>query len=261
VKQIIDHRFVTSYIAIKGVLMDIGQILRDNAWTFAAFVVSVIAIIVAIGIYLKQRGTKQLAYSKSITRLLSMNEEIENEGQVQILVHGEVARNVSLVRCRIVNTGSIPIRREDYDSPLALYLGPEARIYSAEVIDASSDLLKQKVVAHATGPNVAISNILLNRKEWYLLKVLAADVTKPYLTGHIAGVNKLVSEDWADQNIRPKWTKLLYLIGTNGALLIALSLDSEKAVGFFVWFMVGMSLGIVHDVWESARPRKYPRIE
>lgn len=166
-----------------------SEILRDPLWQFIGAILALIAIGVSILTYLLQRNRKSLSYEVlSDTPLLTMKEKLE--GKLRILYEGTSIKNTQLLVIRILNSGNMPIRAEDYVLPLEFEFGNSAKILSAEVTDKVPDNLPANVTVNDHG--FRLEPTLLNSKDSITVKVLVSDYQeRPKAVARIDGVTSV----------------------------------------------------------------------
>jgi hypothetical protein len=97
------------------------EVLRDAIWQFIGAILALIALIVTIVLYRKQRAKKLLVWDgRSIVSLLSVHESLENE--LQITYRGHEVKEAYMASIAVANEGNVPITREDYDNAITLTL-------------------------------------------------------------------------------------------------------------------------------------------
>jgi len=166
-----------------------SDILRDPVWQFVATILAVIAILVSISLYLKQRRRKMLSYEiVSRTPLLSIEEEIK--GVLKILYEGEPVQQVHLIVTTIMNSGNTPILVNEYERPISLGFGEEAQILTAEIAKTQPDSLRASTSIE--DDKVTLQPTLLNGGDSITLKMLVSkfdgEIT---VDGRIVGVKEI----------------------------------------------------------------------
>src|SRR3989304_7118459 len=96
----------------------------------------IITIIVVFVIFFLQIRKKTLTYTV-LTNSGLVPVSDEGESNIHIRYKGKAIPKVRLVEIRIKNSGSLPIKPEDYIQPLSLRL-PNSNILSSEVSDVHS---------------------------------------------------------------------------------------------------------------------------
>ena len=164
------------------------EFLRDPMWQFVAVLLGLVAIFVSIFVFLKQRMHKSLSYEiLSLNPLLSVKNEIKSE--LQILYRGKTVEQVHLIVLKIINTGNMPILSKDYEHPISLSFGEEAKILTAEITEKNPDSLRPSARIEEKG--VVLTPILLNSEDSVTLKMLVTRFSKFTVYGRIAGVKEI----------------------------------------------------------------------
>ena len=183
------------------------DILRDPLWQFVGALLGIFAIIVSIVLFFAQRKKKSLSYEiLSKTPVLSAAEEIA--GKLQILFQGEVVQKVYLLVIRISNTGNVPIASSDYERPISIRFGGEARILTTEVSESEPKNMDAKV--ETRDQNILVKPVLLNSGDSITIKSLVSNYSgKLNIDGRIIGV-KNISPKRDTSNI---WSVVLMIAG------------------------------------------------
>jgi len=195
------------------------EIVRDPLWQFVGAVLGILAIIVSIILFFAQRKKKSLEYKIiSQTPVLSAAEEIA--GQLQILFRGEPVQGVYLFVIRLLNAGNVPIASSDYERPVRLDFGEEARVLTAEVSDVEPRNLDAEIASQDSF--VQLKPVLLNSGDVITIKALVSNY-KGQLTidGRIIGVKDIVPQK-DTSNI---WSIAFMLTGT---VLLGVTLYLER---------------------------------
>jgi len=175
----------------------------------------IITIIAVFVIFVLQLRKKTLTYT-----VLTNSGVIPGPGgaksTIQLRYKGKVVPKVRLVEIRIKNSGSLPIKPEDYIEPLSLRL-PNSEILSSEVMDAHSlgAYIETKL---SNRSEVVLGKTLLNPTDFFDVKVLLADGDADLsLGGRIVGVSKIRNMTGREVN----YSILLSFIAVNVLALIA----------------------------------------
>jgi hypothetical protein len=172
-------------------------------------------IIAVFVIFVLQLRKKTLTYTV-LTNSGVVPGPQEAKSPVQIRYKGKVVAKVRLVEIRIKNSGSLPIKPEDYIEPLSLRL-PNSEILSSEVMDAHSlgAYIETKL---SNQSEVVLGKTLLNPTDFFDVKVLLADGNADLsLGGRIVGVPKIRNMTGREVN----YSILLSFIAVNVLALIA----------------------------------------
>src|SRR5688572_11946711 len=120
------------------------EIFQSSVWQFVGAVLALLAVVIPISIYLKQRRRKTLSYIVlSSTDLLSVQEEIK--GQIKILFNDDPVESVRLYVIKLVNSGNTSITKDDYEHPVSIEFGKNAKVLSYEVTDKVPDNLPAEI--------------------------------------------------------------------------------------------------------------------
>jgi hypothetical protein len=149
----------------------------------------IMIVIAAFVIFLSQIRKKTLTYTV-LTNSGLVPFSHEGPNNIQIVYKGKAVPNVQLVEMRIKNSGSLPIKPEDYIEPLSVRL-PNSKILSSEVRDAHF------VGAHietklSNQSEIVLSKTLLNPTDFFDVKILLADGDANFsVAGRIVGVSRI----------------------------------------------------------------------
>jgi len=175
----------------------------------------IIILIAAFVIFFLQVRKKTLAYMVLTNSGLV---PVSDEGKSNIQIHykGKEVQKVWLVEIRIKNSGSLPIKPEDYIEPSSLRL-PNSKILSSEVSDAHSlgAYIETKL---SNQSKIVLSKTLLNPTDFFDVKILLADGAADLsVVGRIVGVRKIQNLTGREVN----YYILLSFVAVNVLALIA----------------------------------------
>jgi hypothetical protein len=212
---------------------------------------SILAIVasatIAITLFVLNRKIKRLSYQIiSRTRLLSVSQEMA--GYVRVLVGDQQVRDVGLVRLKIINTGTEPIKSSDFDRPVSFGVNEDASIILAEIVETKPAGLEPKLGQDLT--KITLKPMLLNVRDSVTLKLLVADFDGTIVAD--ARVEGAVFQPYAVPPLR-RLAGLGAAVGTGVAVL---------AVGEFVPLLgsalvaaaaslFGAKLGTLKNYWEA----------
>lgn len=213
-----------------SVIAPMSEILRDPFWQFVIVVlIGVLAIIAAVIIYLKQRLHKNISYEIiSKSSLLSVNDEIKQD--VQISFKGKLVQQVSLIILRIFNSGNVPVLSTDFESPIAITLGKNAIVLTAEIIDKQPDCLPTLITSEDS--RIILAPTLLNPRDSVTLRMLVTNLETIDIDSRIAGVRKI------QLMTHGKRDALLELMGLINALFLTFAI-----IGVLNILQYGLQLG------------------
>lgn len=161
------------------------DILRDSIWQFIGAILALIAII----LILVQRKRKALSYKIiSNTPLVKIKEDIK--GRLQVLFDEKPVENIYLIIINFINSGNLPIKSADYESPVNLNFNEDVQLLTAEVIDTNPKTLE--VSAKIEGTKVLLKPTLLNENDSITIKVLVNQFDGNFsVGGRIIGVKEI----------------------------------------------------------------------
>ena len=220
-----------------------------------------IGICVSVTLWTLNVKRKELSYEIiSDETIVGLQDETSSraisnpDADLEILVHGEAVKNVRHLSLKIINSGHIPIRPADFDGSIRIKFGANAKILSAVISESYPANLEER----GSGDNAPISLItkieegklllrpvLLNGKDYIVLKVLVKDGGTTEIDSHIEGISEIR---------KLKETNSLPLALTNGgAFVMAISLfyldpvdfASNNFLGympFLVLFLIGYNM-------------------
>lgn len=168
-----------------------------NFWNL---IVAVLALGVGIfSIWLLLKDRKGLGYQVNYSAsLVSVRDDVKSDIKIFYKDESEPLKNARIMELLFKNIGRQPIKRDEFDKPLALVFGEDARIISVEVEDESPAGLGVEFKIEG-GNKVALEPLLLNSRERFLygngdqfsLKILGENVSDFSVEGRIEGVSKI----------------------------------------------------------------------
>lgn len=166
--------------------------LRDPLWQSISVVIALIAVLVTVIVYLKQRNHRDLSYEiTSRTPLLAKEDEIG--GALQVQYKGQPVKKVQLVEISFTNSGNTPILGSDFVQPITLNFGEEARILTADIIETSPENFSAFARIDHSAPydRVTIDPILMNSGDIWTLKMLISNSSKIDVDCRVVGVREI----------------------------------------------------------------------
>ena len=193
--------------------------LRDPIWQFWGVLLGALAIGVIICLYYLQLPVKAISYGTvSFAPLVSVHEDVK--GRLQLFFDKKPVPNVNYVLLRVVNSGNVPIQKQDIDKPVEFTLGHSNRVkvLSADVIGTSPKGIV--AVAHHTETAVTLMPLLLNPNDTVNIRVLMVGNDRGIsANARIVGVSQLTETDFA-QVQENKFRLFNILVSTLVALLL-----------------------------------------
>ena len=169
------------------------EIFRDPLWQFIGALLALIAILVTIYIFLKEKAKKNITYEvTSFVPFLTVNEEAK--GELQVIYKGNEISNLFLMTLQINNSGNMSVASKDYEKPISFIFGNEAIVYSAEIVKTIPKTLTSEL--SVDGNRVTLSPVLLNSGDVIEIKCL---VTSPsysefIVDGRIVGIKEITEK-------------------------------------------------------------------
>ena len=227
-------------------------ILRDP---MARTILAVVAICVTVSLFLlgQRLRRKALTYTISKTRVLSIHEEVK--GRVQILFDGAPARDVCLFVITINNSGSEPIRAEDFERPLGFQWEGPAKVLTADLVSAKPTSLRPVINTGLSG--IALEPLLLNGGDWLQVKALLDESGAYSVDGRIVGVKEL-KEGTADPSARAQMKYFggvlaMPILALVGRMLGLWAPDGPAEKGIVFLMVLGMLMFLLEILKASLR--------
>jgi archaellum component FlaG (FlaF/FlaG flagellin family) len=165
------------------------KIVRDPSWQFIAVVVACLGLILAYYFFSQQQVVKKMSADISLTGLVSIDDAVK--GRIKVLVDDRQAENVGLLVVKIQNTGNVPIKREDFDTPLTVILDDNAEVISGDFIGASDSGLQSSVSPKIDKGKITFPPALFNSQDYVTYKALVLNAKSAGLTVRIVGVSQI----------------------------------------------------------------------
>jgi hypothetical protein len=167
------------------------EFLRDQIWQFVGALLGLVALIVSLVIYYRQKQHKAFFYEIiANTSILSVSDEIRSH--VQITYEGSPVEDVSYLLIRFSNTGNVPIVAADFDEAVTIRLLQHTHILSVEVIETTPKSLHAGVEVSQQNNTITLQPTLFNPGDSVTVKVLASQVKgRIEVTGRIVGVREI----------------------------------------------------------------------
>ncbi len=166
------------------------EFLRDTIWQFIGVIAALIAIIVSIVLFYKQRKKKSLSYEiLSNNPIVTINDKFSSD--LEILYKNKHVKDLYLIILKIKNNGTIPIQSNDFNTNLTIsFKNDKTKLLSAEIIETIPVDLN---ITHVyTQNDIEVKPTLLNSQDSFLFKLLVDNFTMDIiLNGRIVGINKI----------------------------------------------------------------------
>jgi len=208
---------------------------RDPAWQSAGVLVSLFVGLLAIFLTWKQFQKKSLSYIEiSKVNILDISEDIKSK--VSVTYESKPVKDLYLIIVQFKNSGNVAILPNDYYRPLNISFGKISEILSVEVLKQSPNdlgiiatLVNSKEQLQGDEPKsvtrfnkeeaVIVAPVLLNKSDFFELKILVTKFQNISIDARIAGVKGIEKKDTAT----PEWYSKLF------AFLIVLSVSTNLA--------------------------------
>lgn len=162
------------------------DILNNPVWQILAVILSTLAIIISIILFVYGRKKKSLSYDIISNNPVILKEDTIKE-KLEIFFNKKIVKNVYLIVLKLINSGNVPIEVKDYDEPLSISFGEDSKVLTAEI--------SGEISTHSTieGEKVIINPTLLNKEDYIKLQVLVSDYSggKIIFSGRIVGVKSI----------------------------------------------------------------------
>lgn len=159
--------------------------VRDPAWQFVGVVVALVAVIAPLAVAWAQRRRKRLHFEVvSSTSLLTVREEMQ--GRLTILFDDQPVKDAFLSIFRIANTGNVPITTADFEQPIVVSFGEEARILTAEVVARTPKDHPAEIVVDLQ--TIGVRPTLFNSGDALTIKCLLTELSDVRVSARIVGV-------------------------------------------------------------------------
>jgi hypothetical protein len=157
----------------------INDLWSNPIWNPLDFLAGIILGIAPLIYAYIRREKKELSYIRiSDTSLVNINNKRYAE-DVKVTYLGVPSKTLQLIRLKIINTGNLPIDKEDFKEPLTfvdrkpLKDGKVTGIFLLDFPEKSQKELKPKPTTHNN--RVGIEGILLNQKDSITIDILNID--------------------------------------------------------------------------------------
>lgn len=206
---------------------------KENRKWLMSFAVSLLSLVIPLVFNLFQYDKKELTYQvlSEITVVDLADSVLQN---IEVKYKGQSLKSLDFVTFKLTNSGDLPIRPADYDSPLAISLDQTAEVLRATVVEASPRAMQIEIVESKHG--LQIRPMLLNAGDYFVLQLMTqGHRDKIEFHAHIAEVS-IVSETASPSKIlRGDLSELLQL---PPAILVYAALFSS-----LVFYVIGYRVG------------------
>ncbi|WP_122287632.1 hypothetical protein [Pseudomonas syringae] len=143
---------------------------------------------------------KELSYKTLFKRDISNSTSLSEQWpDIQISYLGKDVSKGSFLTLAIINTGKIPIKSEDFETPIIIHLPEDVSIISYKAVDRTPSNLDVKIRQVPDG--LAIEKLLLNPEDGFAIQIFTSNPTKVLdVTSRVSGLPKILEALPDDRN-------------------------------------------------------------
>lgn len=161
--------------------------MNENVKWLLMLVVTVLGVVVPVIIFGITRETKGLVYEITGGGILLKGDILKTE-EVKVVFGEDPLENLDFHLVKIANDGKVPIKRQDFDSPLTISYPKETRVLSAKLWKTTPQNLDVKL--STTNNIVTVEPLLLNKDENMVLQILSTGKQmNPVINARIIGLD------------------------------------------------------------------------
>lgn len=179
-----------------------------DVWEIAGVFVAVVSLAAMVLIPLRQRTRKELSYAiESDTPVVTVGDAATRD--VEIRYRGVRVRDVRVLVVKLWNSGNVPVRTSDFETPITLALPCQLLDFEVQAKVPSNLVCTFEARSATTESGATISPMLLNKGDSVTFRVLVSGLAEsiPPPQARIAGV-KQIAERTTHSNLFP------WLVGT-----------------------------------------------
>lgn len=165
------------------------ELLKDPAWI--AIILAILTLATIIILPIMSRRTKKLAFEVEYDLPLLLLEDDVPE-RLHVTYDGEIVKDVYLIMIKIKNSGRLPIRSSDFESPICISFGESTSILSAEIAETEPEGLA--VTTRIKDQVIEIPPSLINNGDSFTIKIIASGYSGDEdisVSGRIAGIKEI----------------------------------------------------------------------
>lgn len=161
---------------------------RSTLKAIFSYLLPALAIIIPIVLFMIQVKHKSIAFEiVSKSAIIDSTSLIPEE--IEVFFSGKKLKNLSTVNIRIINAGSIPIKREDFEKNMNIHFGEGAEILRAKVSGSSPLNLKPTLTFNEK--TAIIKPLLLNPGDFFNVEAfVAGSKLKPTFDTRIVNIKE-----------------------------------------------------------------------
>jgi hypothetical protein len=160
---------------------------QENPKLKLSTVLKVLAVLVPIVLFLLSLTEKSLEYE-----IISRSELIGEEFPVKDLelkIKGESINKVMLHKFRIRNSGSEPIKKDDFERPISINVPDDTKIYLARLNKKLPENLTPKY--ELNNNKLLIEPMLLNSNDEFEIELFTSSNEYPTIDARVVGISKI----------------------------------------------------------------------
>ena len=199
------------------------ELLRDPIWQFVGVFISFITVFITVW-FSNRNHIKRLEYEiLAKTPLININPDSE-KARIKVLFDDVPIQGAEFILVKISNPGLMPIKPNDFISPLNICFDKEVNILNFQLVDLVPSDLKVSVLLNNKS-DIQITPLLLNPKDFFVLKVITSSSSEISVQGRIVGVNKILEKQNKKYSWRIAVTTFIWIM----------------AIAFIYWIFSGFS--------------------
>lgn len=166
------------------------SVFEHPAWGAIQTLFTLVAVIVTIIIFLKQRRKKEISYEIASDMPLFLIGDEEEKGNLEIQYEGKDIEQAYVGTIQIFNSGNMPIEVDDFASPISVYSSKAGQILTAKIVDREPDDLDVSI--DIKDGEVVLNPTLFNRGDALTLRIICTEPCAEMVAkGRIKGVKKI----------------------------------------------------------------------
>ena len=168
------------------------SVFEDRKWTIAV-AVSLAGVLLPVALSATQRGSKQFQF-KIISEAVVLDLSDPALSEVEAYSKGKQLTKLSVLTFELANTGTIPIQRADFDTPITVHLPDKVAVLRASVVESKPREFSPVLVTLKDG--LRLEPALWNPGDSVVLQLFAiGSYSTPRLSARIAGVREIESAE------------------------------------------------------------------
>jgi len=171
---------------------------EDNIKWAISLVVSILALVIPIVLTIVQEDNKELTYQiVSESTIVNLSDSVFQE--IEVRYKGQPVKKLNVTTAKIINSGDLPIRPAEYDSPLTINFDQEAELLRAIVVEKVPKYLQIEIIEEKKG--VQIKPTLLNVGDSFTLQLMSkGNYDRIDLSARIADISVITESSITSSN-------------------------------------------------------------